>query len=208
MACIKTLASDIMGSACSVSGTEHHAIERGGKHTNSVQDEAFSFQGKTGALRVIIHTEGARKAFSAFLEEEGKSSYLQYWTEIDDMLKSTHNDDTKLVETAAALLKKYNPNFCDDPVKHQILENIWSTLDAHTLKESDLIEKFKTSKSTEKKLLISDIHNHFKSSETEVLNILANDLDKFLKSTQYAQWQQKQKSLQMEKMKSGIHREK
>jgi hypothetical protein len=46
-------------------------------------DEAMSFRGKMGALKIIISTDGSRRALLKYLEKAGLDPYLNFYFEVE-----------------------------------------------------------------------------------------------------------------------------
>lgn len=144
-------------------------------------------------LRGILNNDGSRRAFIKFLQKKGLEGHLNYFFEVEDLVKVPQED---ILKKASELQMRYNPSkiaYCRSDKQMLVWETIASTLPSF----SQLADSVQTAGQRD------EIIYQFKKSQQYVSAILVQHLDAFLVSPFYQDWEREQLSNE----KATLHRD-
>jgi CheY-like chemotaxis protein len=153
----------------------------------SPHDEALSFRGKCGALKIIVATDGSRRALMKFLERQRLEAYLNFYFEVE-FLKTTNKED--VCQKANEIKQRFDPSVykAQNQEPPQAVKKVWGYLD------EDLATGFESAKNTAAKDPV-EVLKLYKTWQSQTFDILSGYLNEFLESKEYKEWDEEQHAI-------------
>lgn len=136
----------------------------------SRQDEARSFKSKFDAIKHMMKTEEARKAFMTFLKPRSKDELLVYYLEIEDIMKLSSG---QLLSQTMALIRKVKARMNDKG--NETVTMVWESLGPLT--DSNLSVQG-----------VETVKSRLGISQGDIVTALTPHFNEFLNSDEYNNW--------------------
>jgi CheY-like chemotaxis protein len=179
--------SSVVGSGASAKGRRGWGKGEPAPAAKSPHDEALSFRGKCGALKIIVATDGSRRALMKYLERRKLEAYLNFYFEVE-FLKTTNKED--VCKKADEIKKRFDPKVYedDDQEPPEAVNKVWGFID------EDTTTGFESTKNVVAKDPV-EILKLYKTWQSQVFDILSGYLNEFLESKEYKEWDEEQHAM-------------
>lgn len=158
-------------------GTSKNRIATAISDNRTPQDDAMSFRGKIGGLKLILGSDEKKSALLKYLEMRNKGCLLSWYFDLDEY-KRTNKDN--LLHKALDLRNRYDPNFHIGQ-RDSTLDYVWSSVNETLPRHSTA-----SSKSLSVSINVHENEKKIKIAQDHISSLLANELDDFLNSDQYS----------------------
>ena len=153
-------------------GVSKHVIKSG----RTPQDDAMSYKGKVGGLKLILGSDEKKSALLKYLESKNKGCLLTWYFDLDEY-KRTKFDN--LLSKALDLRNKYDISFQigqRDPSAIEVWNSVNETLPRHSSASS---------KSVSVSINVQDNDKKIKIAQDFISSLFVKELDGFLNSNEY-----------------------
>lgn len=157
------------------------ALKHATKPNQNPQDDALSYKGKIGALKLLINSDSSKSALLKYLTVLNKDCILIWYMDLDEY-KKTKNDN--LLYKAIEIRNRYDPNFHIGSTSPAFAD-VWKSVD-ETLpkqKSQELVDGIPAAIDN------TQISKNVKIAQDFIYSTLANELDGFMQSSHYREWE-------------------
>lgn len=156
------------------------SIKHTSKPNQNPQDDALSYKGKVGAMKLLINSDSSKAALLKYLTELNKDCILNWCIDLDEYKKTTTDN---LLFKAIEIRNKYDPNFHIGSSSSAIAD-VWKSVDETLPKQKTqtLVDGIPAA------IDDAEISKNIKIAQDFIYSSLANELDGFMQSSYYKEW--------------------